>query len=115
MEVATLWGGKKSTIIKFKEYDPISLQIRGRILHFTNPPTPHVHDYQQTYFTNPIYKFTTSVTKLGVQANQARYCLFVEVLKPRSILKLSPNPDPKSQRPGFKLFTGGAYGQRVER
>jgi len=35
MEVATLWGEKNSTIIIFKEYDPISLQIRGGILHFT--------------------------------------------------------------------------------
>jgi hypothetical protein len=53
-------GKKKSTIIIFKKYDPISPQIKGGILHFTTPPPitspiwlkPFVHDYQQTYFTN---------------------------------------------------------------
>jgi hypothetical protein len=43
MEVATLQGDKKPTI--FKEWDPISLQIRGGILDFSTSPRdyyPHL-------------------------------------------------------------------------
>jgi hypothetical protein len=79
MKVATLWGETKSTIITFKEYDPISLQIKGGILHFSTPNPPLPQCFPWEVIIEPVVELHAAslncTVQCGVESTEDQSCV----------------------------------------